>query len=483
MISFRYLFGWDTIYGMSRKNSRVARTAKPASPQQVPGSKRRTAVVGGVVLVLLVLVAYLQGGFALWPLQNARSAMDRRDHASAIEALQLAEFCNGDQVSIDLLRARISLRRGDLAETELQLRRAQQHGAKSRDIEREKLLAAALNGELEKIEPELKAWLESPGTDGADICDAYTHGLASQGRLEEAQLLLEAWQTGFPEDPKPHVKRARIGEYALQQDAAEEEYRRALAKQPSYAPAIYSLARLLLERKRPEEALELFQLCHKVSPDTAAAAQIGEARSLVMLGNSDDAREILQQVEDYQPQQVVVAFQRLGFQPDGDPAAFELGKLDSANGDFAAALPRLRRAVSANPHDLDARYALAIALRGQGEQAEAEKEFEYVKTVRQELAKTENLRTSLGTDPTDNETRFQVAMIYLKYQSPKLGIFWLQSVLAQDPRHWGAHDALATYYEKNAARSPSFAELARRHRGLANEILAVPSESTSVVVP
>ena len=47
---------------------------------------------------------------------------------------------------------------------------------------------------------------------------------------------------------------------------------------------------------------------------------------------------------------------------------------------------------------------------------------------------------------------------------------WLNSVLAWQPDHWGAHQELADYYERNLSRGPSFERLARQHRERAREL-------------
>ena len=447
-----------------------SKSGKP-TPSECRGaagkSRRRLGAVLLCSLAVLAAVGWWTGAFATWPLLYARQSIAQRNVESARSWLRAAETLNGDTAQVALLKARLSRQGSDFAAMNEHLTQAQAAGADRERIRQERALAAAQTGQLQEVEPYLKRWLENPGEDGAELCDAYSNGLSIVGRLAEAEALLAAWESGFPDDPKPHVKRGRIAEHALAYEGAEQEYRTALEKQPNYAPALYSLARLLEELKRPEEALPLFRRCAEAAPATAPAARVGEAKCLRLLGKLDEARALLEQTVAAGEQAQRDAFNLVGFQPDGDPAAFELGKLESSQDNFQAAEKWLRTALAKNPFDLEARYALAVALRGLGRNDEAQAELEHVSQVRRELAKTEEWRTILTAHPDDVEARYNVAMVYLQHQSPRLGLYWLQSVLAYDPDHAPTHRALADYYKAHEDEATAYEELAAYHRSMA----------------
>jgi tetratricopeptide (TPR) repeat protein len=394
----------------------------------------------------------------------ANKALTNRSLDSALVWLQTAERLHGDPAAIELLRARINRRLGDLTAMETHLKLAVKFGAPAIRISQERMLATAQAGRLHEVEDALKRWLENPGEDGADLCDAYTNGLASQGRLTETELLLNAWESGFPLDPKPHVKRGRIAEHALAYEAAEAEYRAALKKNPEYPTALYALGRLLLDRKRPAEALPMFRRCAEVSSGAAVAARVGEGSCLRSLGDVTLARQVLEAVVSSDENSLDKAYLQIGFRADGAPAALELGKLESSEQNYIAAEKWLRRAVTADPYDLDARYAWAVALRGIDRKQEAAAEFEHVSRVRKLLAETEAWQTHLAEHPDDIEIRYKVAMTYMQHSSPKSGIYWLQSVLAHDPTHEPTHRALADYYETHKDEVASYPSLAEYHR-------------------
>ncbi len=266
-----------------RKENQARKSKHPAS-SNVPLARSYRRLATFLLVIIALVLCWFFRGFSLWPLVLANEATARRDCDSALRWAGIAECLNADRGSLSLLRARLNRRLGDLSSMEVELKIALTFGAEAKRVEQERSLAIAQVGRLHEVEKELKAWMNNPGQDGADLCDAYTNGLASQGRLNETLMLLNAWEAGFPADPKPHLKRGRIAEHALEFAAAEAEYRAALEKNADYPAALYALGRLLLDRKRPEESLPLFRLCSQMAPSTSAAARVGEANCLQSLG-------------------------------------------------------------------------------------------------------------------------------------------------------------------------------------------------------
>jgi Tfp pilus assembly protein PilF len=288
-----------------------------------------------------------------------------------------------------------------------------------------------------------------------------------QGRLPEVQRVLDGWEADYPTDPEPHVKRGRIAEHDLNSEQAEQEYREALMKSPNYPPALYALGRLLLERKRPAEAWPLFQQCAAVAPSSAAAADVGAARCLRLLGRPEEARPLLERALAMSDADRLDALREVRDQPEGDPAAFELGQLEAAAKNDQAAEKWLRQAVAKAPRDLEARYALAVVLRRLGQQDEAQAEFDHVTRIRKVMAEIDELHDKLGQDRDNAEIRYQMGIRYLQHHSQRAGVYWLQSALACDPQFAPAHRALADYYASQGTQSPAMAELAEHHRQLA----------------
>jgi tetratricopeptide (TPR) repeat protein len=437
-----------------------------------PGDSRRlrsrwrlyVLIVG---LFALASFAWLTGALALAPMSLARQAMQRRDSDKAEQWIRMAEWLHGDVAERELLHARLARRRGDLRTMEYHLKKAGLAGADQQRLFRERALAAAQAGQLREIETTLIEWLQEADPDSAEICDAYINGLAMQGRLSDAHMFLDGWQADFPNDPEPHLRRGRIAEHELDWESAEKQYRTALSKSPIYPPALYALGRLLRERKRPEEALPFYRSCVAHDAKTAAAANVGVASCLRLTGKIAEARNLLQGVLSQTDAQRAEAYIRVRDKPAGDPAAFELGKLESDETNYQHAEKWLRQSLAANPRDLEARYALGVALQRLGRVEEAKRELEQVSRVRAKLAEIDPLHDRLGSNPADVQARYQIGVTYLEHQSELVGVYWIQSALAYDPDYAPAHRALGEYYAARSRESKDYAHLAEFHQNKA----------------
>lgn len=427
---------------------------------------RRPRLLAGLVLVLLLLVGggFALGAFGAIPLALARRALADHDEDRAERQLAWAATLQADPVELALLRARLERHRGEFAAMNQHLQEAAAAGATRRRVEREQLLAAAQTGRLYEIEPQIKAWLAEPGDDAIEICEAYSNGLAMLGRLQDALVILDAWQADRPDDPAPLFRRGRIHEHQLDYVAAEKAYREALRRDPHHPPALYALARLLLDQKQPAEALPHFRTLVATGTAVAPVGQLGIAMSQRTLGNIAEARELLESLVQLDAATRDEAYRRVQQMPHGDPAALELGSLEADEGNYEVAERWLRQAVEADPKNLEARYAWAVALRGLKRLDDAEREFEYVSRVRKVLAETDALYDRLGEHPDDVEARYRLGMAYLQYRSEQAGLYWLQSVLNYDPRHQATHQALADYYQPRASQSKVYENLAEHHR-------------------
>lgn len=423
------------------------------------------------LLAVLGIGAWLGGAIGAIQVHLARLALERRDHPSAHTWIERAKQWRGNRAEIEWLQARLARRAGSLAEMDRHLDQATVLGADRQRIDRERLLASAQSGQLDAVEPELVEWLLDAGRDAPDICDAYANGLGMQGRLPEAHQVLDSWQADYPSDPEPHVKRGRIAEHDLDLEQAEQEYRQALSKSPHYPPALYALGRMFTDRKRPAEALPLFQQCSTVAPVTAPAADVGAARCWRLLGKPVEARKLLEQVLALPDADRRNALAEVRDQPEGDPAAMELGQLEADAKNDEAAEKWLGQAVAKAPRDLEARYALAVVLRRLGKRDEAQQEFDHVSRVRKVMAEIDALHDKLGQDRQSPEIRYEMGIRYLEHHSERAGVYWLQSAIACNPRFAPAHQALADYYAAKSIDSPAMAELAEHYRHQA-EILA-----------
>ena len=167
-----------------------------------------------------------------------------------------------------------------------------------------------------------------------------------------------------PSSYRVHQLSAEIFEVQGRYDESEDEYRKAIALNPSATDLHYRLGRAILMRSHGSEALEQarseFVAEKKVNPeDPATDFQLGQ----------------IAQVEG-KTEEAAVRFQNaLTFAPDFAEALMALGKLKAQAKQYEQAIPLLRRAVGLQPANEAAHYALMVCYRdsGQADNARAEK--------------------------------------------------------------------------------------------------------------
>jgi Flp pilus assembly protein TadD len=110
----------------------------------------------------------------------------------------------------------------------------------------------------------------------------------SQGRLDEAERLMERVHAADPDDPLALHFLGLIAHKSNRLPLALERLEQALELAPNYPEALNDLGLVLLERRRLEEAAERFRAAIGLRPDFANAhAHLGEA--LQKLGRFDEA--------------------------------------------------------------------------------------------------------------------------------------------------------------------------------------------------
>jgi tetratricopeptide (TPR) repeat protein len=412
-------------------------------------------------LGLLGLFFYL-GGIARLSNHFAADAIAQRDWQRAGSWLHVSQRWAPRNPARHFWSARLARHQGNLPQMRRDLERALALGFDPARVRREQILAAAQAGRLSEVEAEINRWLRAGDPEVPEISAAYANGLASNSRFHTALQVLQAWHDDYPDDPVPLYRRGRIQEHSDRVEEAVASYREAIAVDPEYLPPYYSLGRLLLADKKPDEALPLFERC-LAAPETAAA-KVGIARCLIDLGEAEQATALLYEVMETDPAAIRASYQAVGETPERFVAAAELGKQKANAGEFAEAKRLLDRAIEENPRDLAARYSRAVALRGLGRQAEAEEEFAYVQRVQDALAEVKGYQDRISRTPEDTEARIAMGKLLLQYESERAGLFWLRSVLVYDGDNRAAHAALADYYEAHADESAAYAELAREHR-------------------
>jgi len=396
-------------------------------------------LIAGVILPLMIL-GWL-GGPVYFTNHFAASAIRRQDYSAAQWWLNCSVSLSSHAPQTHLLLARIARERGDYSQMTEHLQAARMTGRADSLVEREWILADAQRSRLEKIEPTINHWLAQQDPDSPEICDAYVNGLVAASRFETAMRVLDAWIRDYPTDARPHYRRGRIHQHFEQHQPAEASFRSAIALNPNYFSALYSLGKILLDQKQAEEAIDLYERCLQMA--NPAAAKTALAQALIATGEHERAVTLLEEVVQLSPAVIKASYHSVGQDPETFVAASELGTLLANSGEFDQAYPLLRQSLAVNPRDLNARYSLALTLRGLGQTEAAEAELEIVKQTKEQLEKVNVLRNRINRDPTDTESRIELGQLLISYESQRNGLFWLRSVLSYDPDNQRALQLIA----------------------------------------
>jgi tetratricopeptide (TPR) repeat protein len=385
-----------------------------------------------MAVALLSLVLCVSGGFSKLNNLRVQQAMDRGDDAAADAYLALSKRIPDGSSETVFLAARIARHVGDFHEMSTLLETAERGRYNIGRIKRERALVLAQIGQLsDSLESSLNAWILEGGTDSREICSAYANGLAASSRFEEAIRVLDAWSLDFPDDPRPVFRHGRILEHQRRNEEALAKYELSRAVSPHFAPAAFSIGRLLLEKRQIDDALVAFQKCPRAS--TSIPVRTSIAICYKSQAKIEDARQILEQVIQTPVKEIMRAYSEVEESPERFVAAAELAKIESDEGHFERAKELLEMAIAFNARDLEARYSYAVTLRGLRRNEEAEQEFNYVKQTREALANVNVFWDRVDANPRDTEARLALAKIFLNHESKRNGLYWLKSISLYEP--------------------------------------------------
>uniref|UniRef100_A0A7C4QRU0 Tetratricopeptide repeat protein n=1 Tax=Schlesneria paludicola TaxID=360056 RepID=A0A7C4QRU0_9PLAN len=430
-------------------------------------------------LLLLCAALVLLAGAAWGPVCRWRAIalLSSRDYEAADVWLTRASAFGTSGAQL-FWQARLSRKLLQAERAIGELRAAEARGFDRERIRREFLLLTAESGRLESVREELQKWLLEPDVDGAELCEAFARGLIMHALAPEAQAVVEAWKNEYPHDPQPYVVWGRWLESERLVAQAEVEYAEALKRKPRFAPALYALGRVHLNRTNPQQARTYFEQAAE-SLDAQAAPLISVAQCTLELGDPRGARAILEQVLQ-QPQSAIDRSFALVQDPDPLlPAERLLGKILTGLGEFAAALPHLERALEREPRDQSLRYLRAQCLQHLGRLDEARTVLQQIAVDREAIAEADRLVDEIRKQPYEPqvELRFRVGELFWKHDSTRKAEYWLRSTLSYAPDHTAAHRLLAEYYAHRSRYDPTAQEAADFHRRRARERERQPDPS------
>jgi tetratricopeptide (TPR) repeat protein len=314
----------------------------------------------GMLMVLAAVGAYLWSDAvrAAYHLRAARTSLRQLDYAGAeshlLRHLQLRPASGEGHFQL----GRLLRRRGQVGQAQELLRRCLALEVDRDAVEVERALLQVQEGNFTSA---MEQFLRDRLTDQPDdflILEAFSQGFTKTYRLRDALDCLDQMLAQQPHNVYALLRRGWVLERLGKLDAAEDDFRLAVALEPHHPLARQRLAEFLFaDRKNTAEAAEHFAALRPLAPEDTTAA-VNLARCWLDQGRPDEARQLLDELLVAHPRAAVVLIER--------------GKLALSEGQVTSAERWLREAVALQPAAPGPYYSLFLCLNAQGRTAEAQ---------------------------------------------------------------------------------------------------------------
>jgi tetratricopeptide (TPR) repeat protein len=450
-------------------------------------------LVLGVVVLLLALIGlgvfiFVRDYRARGYLDEAQQAIKRGDYVEADKHLEQYLKIYKSNAAVHFLRARTARRAGDYDKAEKYLAEAKKLGWPQDAIQLERLMANAQRGELAD-EDEQYLWAftkQDPSHEDVPlILEALTKGYLKDFKLYGARQALERWIELEPDDPahaqpwvQAHLWRGWVRGNQNDPTGALEDYERAVAVAPDNIEARMRLADLLITvLRRPERALEHYQILHERLPDDPAVL-LGLAVCQRERGHAKEAVQLLDEIlndrrfaeimgtkpaaplrvpAQLSPETAAWVTQCARYAPlemRGQPdyilsvyggALFQRGELAMRANDLARAHDCLERVVELTPYNPQMHTSLALCLQQRGDEDGAKKHRAKAEALREQQKKVRELSDQIMHSRRDPDLRCRLGELLLDMGNEREGMRWLQSALREDAQHERTQQVIEKY--------------------------------------
>jgi len=354
-------------------------------------------------------------------LREGWDAVDRDDAAGARRAIRgLRELGRDDRAA--LLQARLLVARGFAAaaldilagpEGRQGIEEGQETGRLVRLVRAE---IAYRTRRYREAERDLVAVLAAD-PDAVDAHRLLAAMYYDAGAIPQAIRHLEETARLAPSDPRPVRLLGLIHADYERYDDAVARYVESLARgpdQPDREVVLREMAACEIKLRRHREALATLDRLAEPTP----AAEVLRAECLLAIGDRAAARRIVDRVR--------------AADPDDLEALVLDGTILLEDGDAAAAVTPLARAVAAHPHEYLARFRLAQACDGAGREGDAAREYAEAERIRKTRKEFSELHQAAWDAPGDAAVRRRLAAVAASLGRPDREAVWLDAARAID---------------------------------------------------
>lgn len=387
----------------------------------------------GLIALCLTATAGLVVGWSWWGGRRSQTAFEQGLAAAAaqdLEGLSTAQAALEGNTSYEphwhLLRGLSLRQRGELGDALSELGQAVGHS----DTTAQALLVSGQifmdGGDHVNAVRMLNGALEADPA----LVDAHRYLIATYydtGAMENVLQHIDHVTRLDPTDARPWRLRGLILKDFERFDEAVPAYDKALELKPSpqvVAEIRQELAESLVQLKQFERAIEQLNL---LSVSSEQQAVLAEAQ--LALGNESAAEQALAKAEE--------------LEPTNRRALQTRGSLLLEQGNIQAAADLLQRGVELHPLEVDLRASLMLAYQRLGAKEQAELQQQELGRIRQLQDKFNRLHIDSINNPTDVNSRVELARTAIELRKYDAAVSWYQAALSMDPNHAAAQFELS----------------------------------------
>jgi Tfp pilus assembly protein PilF len=394
-------------------------------------------ICAGVVLAALAVCGWWawQHFWIEEPWRQAQQAWKRNHLLVAKRHLDIGLQRAPQHAGMLLLAARVARRLGEFDTAEQYLSACETRGVDPQALSLENiLLDVQRRGVRTDTEQNLYSLAQQHPAERALIYEAMAEGYVKIMRAPAALICLNKCLDETPENVVALRSRGAVHAQMTKFPDAVVDYRKAYELEPEHEQGRVSFADSLYKAGLFAEALPLLEeLAPRHADDPAVIVALAGCRAAA--SQLDAARELLDALLAKQPRHAV--------------ALLERGRLEFELDRPADAETWLRKALAADPSDRRANHLLYQCLRLQGKEKEAQEQLAKSERVAADLKRLgEIMAETMNQRPNDPDLHCELGVLYLNNGQERPGLHWLERALEADPKHRGAHLALADYYDK-----------------------------------
>ena len=392
------------------------------------------------IVLASIVVGLVCAGAWLWHANRVRhewrqaeAALDRLDFAKAAAHLDRYLKFQPDDAAAWFLAARTARRSGRVADAERCLERCQQLGGITDATRLEWNLLSVQQGDLSDVHMRLRMTIGPDHPDAPLVLEALARGYQQRDRFNDVLEACHLWIAIQPDHPWPRLWRGAVYELMNNYHKALADYERAFASAPDNHEVRHALGALFVRARRPDSAAEHFEYLLERSGEDEEAL-VGLAACRFEQGRPADATLMLERALARNPAQARALFLR--------------GKIALQEEGAAGAERWLVQAVRQAPDDPEALHLLILALRAQTKQSEADRLAPRLESLRQDIARRNDLLLLVARNPEDSRPRHEAGVLALRIGRTEEGVRWLQGALRAKGDHRPTHAALAEHFRR-----------------------------------